>query len=75
LCRASTPYLRYKNRLETKDVDGWDKPGHDARAAFANLFFAVFSSIAADRTTTEHASQQIFHAKQIGFQGLRKLHE
>jgi hypothetical protein len=29
---------------ETKDVDGRDKPGHDAREAFANLYLRIFAS-------------------------------
>jgi hypothetical protein len=29
---------------ETKDVDGRDKPGHDARRVFANLFIANLCS-------------------------------
>jgi hypothetical protein len=27
-----------------KDVDGRDKPGHDARGAFANLYLRIFAS-------------------------------
>jgi hypothetical protein len=50
-------------------------PGHDARRTFANLFFAVVSSMSLDRNNTAHVSQPMFHGKEIGFQGLRKPHE
>jgi hypothetical protein len=29
---------------EAKDVDGRDKPGHDAPGAFANLYLRIFAS-------------------------------
>jgi hypothetical protein len=63
---------------ETKDVDGRDEPGHDVRGAFANLYLRIFTSagsISPDRKNTGHVSRQMFHAKQIQFQGLRKPHE
>jgi hypothetical protein len=59
---------------ETKDVDGRDKPGHDARGGFANLCSSQFDFCSGHRNAGR-VSQQMFHAKEIGFQGLRKLHE
>jgi hypothetical protein len=35
LCRASTPFER---SAATKDVDGWDKPGHDGEGVFGSLY-------------------------------------
>jgi hypothetical protein len=68
MCRASTPYLR----CETKDVDGRDKPGHDE----CLRIFAVVSSIFGWVEGTLAAFHvKMFHAKQIGFQRLRKLQE
>jgi hypothetical protein len=42
----------------TKDVDGRDKPGHDARRQFANLFFAV-----PVRLPWIERTQAMFHGK------------
>jgi hypothetical protein len=54
-------------------VDGRVKPGHDARDL---RIFAVVSSIFGPVEATPAAFHcKLFHAKEIGFQWLRKLHE
>jgi hypothetical protein len=59
-----------QRRRETKDVDGRDKPGHDARGEFANLFFAVFSSIARIERLQRTFHSQCFAPNKLDFRGL-----
>jgi hypothetical protein len=59
---------------ETKDVDGRDKPGHDGDEHL-RIFTVVSSIFGRVEGTTAAFHIKLFHAKGIGFQGLRKLHE
>jgi hypothetical protein len=56
----------------TKDVDGRDKPGHDE---CLRIFAAVSSIFGRVEGTPATFHIKLFHAKEIGFQWLRKLHE
>jgi hypothetical protein len=79
---AYVPGIHVLLCCETKGVDGRDvvredgaarlMPGHDE----CLRIFAVVSSIfgRVERTTAAF-HVKLFHAKGIGFQGLRKLHE
>src|ERR1700685_3343557 len=69
---------------ETKDVDGRDNvredgvarlmPGHDGDEHL-RIFTVVSSIFGRVEGTTAAFHIKLFHAKGIGFQGLRKLHE
>jgi hypothetical protein len=41
--RAYMPGIHVLLCCETKDVDGRDKPGHDARRTFASLCLRIFA--------------------------------
>jgi hypothetical protein len=57
---------------ETKDVDGRDKPGHDERLRIFPVVSSIFDRV---EVTLATFHIKLFHAKQNGFQWLRKPHE
>jgi len=61
---------------QTKDVDGRDKPGHDARRAFANLclrIFAVRNRLLAESAAAALRGKKISRAKAFRFPMLARL--
>jgi hypothetical protein len=56
---------------ETKDVDGWDEPGHDARRALR--IFAVRDRLSAEIAATALCSKKISRPKTFRFPMLARL--
>jgi hypothetical protein len=70
------PGIHVLLRCETKGVDGRDKPGHDARRAFANLclrIFAVRNRLSAEIAAAAPRGKKISRSKAFRFPMLARL--